>query len=232
MAQYRMLGKTDPLTALQAKDSSPVPPSQILKPPSWSDACSPLKVWHRCLWPSDLWRSDCQAHALQRASRRKPALSLAKSVDSRTTGKMNATILWISLRGKDLFFAIGFCSGKGIFSASWSMCLLHFIASSTSISLLPDLHFIVQAGKPQVQSPTGYMYPVIRMRSGRASTSAVYIAVVPLIHSLWPCEFYIACLKPGLSRKPVEWSYHCLSSSLKARALFWERQAVVQFSAG
>lgn len=129
-----------PLTASQTKDSGPTPPSPILKPPSRNDACSPLKVWHKCLWPTDLWQSDCPAHALQRASHRKPALSLAKSVGSRTTSKMNATFLSIFIRGKDLFFATGFCAGKGIFSVSWSCvssfhCLLNFYLPSPTSPL-------------------------------------------------------------------------------------------------
>lgn len=73
------------------------------------------------------------------------------------------------------------------------------------------------------------MYPVISVRSGRARASTVFIAVVPLICSLWPCEFYIAYLKPSLSREPMEWS---LSSHLKDEAFSWERWAVVPFSAG
>lgn len=171
----------------------------MLTPPGRSNACSALRVWQGCLWPA-AWGSDCQAPALQRASHRKPVLP--KTVTSKASREVNVTLLWSFLRGKDLVFAIGFCSGKDIFSVSWQMYLL--------ISFPPKLlspFSLIPSSLIQIQSPTEYV-----PRDLCEEWEDYHMSSLPCCGSFcslsFPCEFYIALFKPSLTGRSVEWSYH------------------------
>lgn len=108
---------------------------------------------------------------------------------SRATRKVNSTLLWSFLRGKDLVFAIGFCSGKDIF-----FCILANVTSLFPFPLnfyLPSPWSLLHLSR---YNPLLNMYPEICVRSGRTDTWAVCLAVVPFVHCLFPVNFTLLSL--------------------------------------